>query len=299
MDKIMELAKQLGITNDIHDARKEMNPMGKIVFIVCCVFIGISIYKMCSSANELKFLIYGVFAFVCLGIQYWVYSHPLFKENTSQSENIQHEQHDGELIQPDSQKQEDAESYDKSADAETQYKLGAKYYYRKEYEQAEPLLRKSAEHEIANAQYFLGCIYSIKQDYLEAFKWWYKAAEQKHTEAQCSLGNLYRKGRGVAQDYAEAVRWYSKAADQGHANAQFQLATMYKTGEGVTQDYKEAVELYRKVAEHGFVEALYSLGEMHENGYGVAKDLDEACIWYQKAADKGSRRAQEALDRLR
>ena len=83
-------------------------------------------------------------------------------------------------------------------DADSQYRLGFKYYTGK----------------------------GVKQDYSEAFRWYLKAANQGHFEAQNNLGAQYDKGKGVKQHSAEASRWYHKAAERDGENGKFNVGAM-------------------------------------------------------------------------
>lgn len=185
MDNLDKLEKDLEIISNIKEATRELNSLGTIAFYVCVAIIAITLYRMFSSPDAVGFLIYLLAVFGCLGGLYAVNKLPLFRANVSQVEDVLRElehkrqeveslkeelrQRDEVLRQLEVQRQTKSESPDDSKEGETQYKLGLKYYAAKEYEQAEPLLRKVAEQlELVNAQYLLGCIYNLRQDYPEA-----------------------------------------------------------------------------------------------------------------------------------
>ena len=176
---------------------------------------------------------------------------------------------------------------------------GKEYYDKKQYSEAVPCLRKSAQQGNADAQYLLGKCYfngwGVTEDESQAAAWWRKAAEQGYAEAQCALGICYSNGIGVTQDYTQAVAWYRKAAEQGNADAQYLLGECYYNGWGVTQDYTQAAVWWRKAAEKGYAEAQCSLGMCYHNGEGVTKDYTQAFAWWRKAAEQGNADAQCAL----
>ena len=86
------------------------------------------------------------------------------------------------------------------------------------------LLRRAAEHGIAEGQWMLGQMLAsgsqeVARDEFEAAKWYRMAAEQGNADGQRLLGRCYATGRGVQQDDTQAAAWYQKAAAQGDAQA--------------------------------------------------------------------------------
>ena len=85
------------------------------------------------------------------------------------------------------QKSLQAQMSDGPTDAKALYEQGKSYYDAKDYERAEPFIRKAAEQGLAGAQ--------------------------------CNLEWMYEYGRGVPRNLNEARKWFQKAADQGQEDA--------------------------------------------------------------------------------
>jgi TPR repeat protein len=176
------------------------------------------------------------------------------------------------------------------------FELGEKYYFDKNYTEAEKYYRMSAEQGNADAQNKLGNMYFdgkvVAKDYSEAFKWYQKSAEQGNVDSQYMLGSMYHLGDGVTENLSEAVKWYRKSAEQGDASAQNSLGDMYFEGDGVTQNVSEALKWYRKSAEQGNKYAQYKLGNTYHFGQGGTVNYSEALKWYRKSAEQGNADAQ-------
>ena len=187
--------------------------------------------------------------------------------------------------------------------AESQYRLGCKYYFgegaEQNYNKAIKWFRKAADKGHAEAQNTFGVCYAkgqgVKQDNKKAFEWFKKAAEQDNPRAQLSLGFCYRFGYGVEQDDAKAIELYTKSANQGLAEAQYELGLSYAFGYGVEQDDAKAIELYTKSANQGLAEAQYELGSLIKNRVQVKGGPQRAVEWFRKAAEQGHAKAQDDL----
>ncbi len=135
-------------------------------------------------------------------------------------------------------------------------------------------IRKTAEKGDAETQYKLGGRYYKGDGFPEshelAIEWWTKAAKQGHVKAQFNLGLCYSKGDGVSQNKKKAAEWYAKAAEQGNANAQNNLGVLYEDGEGVPQNYEMAAEWFRKSEALGNEQAKKNLKRLQEEGLIVS-----------------------------
>ena len=100
-------------------------------------------------------------------------------------------------------------------------------------------------------QFRLGAYFYSKKDYQEAVKWFRKVAEQGDAMAQCMLGLCYAEGNGVEKDYQEALKWYRKAAEQGDAMAQCNLGLCYDEGRGVIQNKVKAYAWFALSSKNG------------------------------------------------
>ena len=142
--------------------------------------------------------------------------------------------------------------------------------------------------QFSEVQFRLGAYFYSKKDYQEAVKWYRKAAEQGDAEAQFYLGLCYSNGDGVAKDLKEAAKWWRKAAEQGEAAAQYNLGVCYSNGNGVAKNYQEAVKWYRKAAEQGMAEAQCNLGFCYGEGIGVIQNKVKAYAWYALSSKNGN-----------
>ena len=125
-------------------------------------------------------------------------------------------------------------------------------------------LKSSAEKGDAESQYRLGRKYyngeGVQKDFEETAKWMKKAAEQGHSGAQSVLGGLlYYLGHGVPKDLSQARKWVEKSAKQGNAPAQYVLGMFYFHGEGGPTNLVEAEKWLKKSAEQGYIKAEQGL----------------------------------------
>jgi TPR repeat protein len=159
-----------------------------------------------------------------------------------------------------------------AGDAESQYKLGNKYYSG----------------------------HGVRRDYSKAEFWFRKAAEQGNPDSQFMLGGLYHFGQGVPQDSDQAFAWIMKAANQGHARAEYFISTCYSEGWGVAKDETQGAVWLRKGAEQGDTNSQYMLGWAYKLGNsGVPQDYSEAYFWLDLAASGADKRRdrRDALKR--
>ena len=140
---------------------------------------------------------------------------------------------------------------------DTSYVEAMNLYYSGNYDQAMPLMLRSAKAGNMEALYHLGIIYTSAPP-------------------------------GVIRDYTLAVHWLSQAAARGHHGAEYSLGKAYYNGNGVQKDYTIASEWYLKAANAGMRDAQKSLAAMYRDGIGVAPDPVQAEFWEQKAAASAS-----------
>ncbi|MDD2467412.1 MAG: tetratricopeptide repeat protein [Desulfobulbus sp.] len=141
------------------------------------------------------------------------------------AEQTQFQQNTVTLSPPNLPAQSFADVLDRAekGDAESQFKVGRKYYFGD----------------------------GVVQDIKKAVDWHARAAAQGNASAQYVLGLLYSSGEGVPHDKEKAVELISTAAEQGLAEAQYTLGMMYSTGENVAQDNKKGDEWISKAAAQG------------------------------------------------
>lgn len=141
-------------------------------------------------------------------------------------------------------------------------------------------------------------IYLNNNDYQNAIPLIIKSAEMGWSQAQSHLGYLYSGGEGVELNQNTAVYWWNKAFQQGNISATYFLGGCYYFGAGVEKDLARAVALWIEAAQKEDPNAQYSLGLCYYNGDGVEKDLVEAKYWLTKAAEQGNEDAKNILDSI-
>ncbi|GAB5520187.1 MAG: hypothetical protein RhofKO_24380 [Rhodothermales bacterium] len=161
-------------------------------------------------------------------------------------------------------------------------------------DQAEALLRLSADQDYLPAWFALGETLEAQGDYQEAVRWYERPAKDGDQYAQYRLGYLYEEGLGVKRNWKRAAEWYRRAADQGYVTAYFALGQLYESEER----YADAAQWYQRPAEQGDSFAQHRLGYLYENGFGVTQDLPLAEFYYAKSAEQNYPYAQEALGRM-
>ena len=136
---------------------------------------------------------------------------------------------------------------------------------RREYRKEMKELRSAAVKGDAESQYRLGARYAsdrrvrlgFKRDFPEALKWLSRSAEQGHSEAQYTLGLMHlgapladtpleQLERGVPRDVENARYWFQRAASQGDPFAQRHVAQFFQED----GDYESSLMWYL-LAERG------------------------------------------------
>jgi len=158
---------------------------------------------------------------------------------------------------------EDLKRKAEDGDAETQTKLGKRYYsgigMPRNYNLAKKCFHAAANGGNAEAQYYFGKMYDERkvseQDEnicrQEAHRLYYQAAEKGNACAQLRLGEMYSKGEYVEKDEVKAYIWLALATAQGSEEARIKL------------DELES-EMPEKLNE-AQVEAACKWHEMHKN----------------------------------
>lgn len=185
-----------------------------------------------------------------------------------------------------------------TADAETQYSIGAAYLLgegvEQNYEQAFYWLSKAAKQGQCVAQRCLGAMYAngdgVEEDMLKAFEWYLKAAEQGDAYAQLVVGREYYDGNeetGVAQNIELSKKWLTEAALQGDADAQFCLANLYAY-RIQPPDMKEAMKWAMLSADQGNSYAQELCGLFLTEGKGIAANPALALQYTRQSAEQGN-----------
>ncbi|HTK83716.1 MAG TPA: surface lipoprotein assembly modifier [Patescibacteria group bacterium] len=167
-------------------------------------------------------------------------------------------------------------------DDEASFRIGQAFMDAKRLDEAEPWLKRAAEHNYVAAQMALAQIYfekGKKPDDKIAAGWVLRAASAGNADAQYAMALLYQNGRGVPQDDVQAVSWLEKAAAGRKPEAKFLLGVAYYQGVGVTQDFGKAAAIFHELAEKGDPGAQHNLGVMYKFGQGVKQNNAEAVAW--------------------
>ncbi|MBL6734512.1 MAG: sel1 repeat family protein [Shewanellaceae bacterium] len=121
-----------------------------------------------------------------------------------------------------------------------------------------------------------------------------KSAKLGYAEAQNDLGTLYQVGLMVPKDYKLAMRWYQKAAKKGHVYATMNIGLLYYKGLGRKQNLKKAKQWFLKAAKKGDADAQYNIGVMYQRGESFKQNTKSAYVWFALAAINGSKRGLDA-----
>ena len=155
----------------------------------------------------------------------------------------------------------------------------AEYYYdKKDYENFEKWIKKSAEGGFLPGMYNLAWYYGKTERYAEAEKWYLKYLEKNpdNVDAIKNLGIVY----GKEGKYEEAEKYFKKAGIEG--SGIYNTALVYKT----EKKYDKAEKIYLEAIEKGDIEAYFGLGDM----YDKLKKKKKAEEVYIKGAEKGEYR---------
>jgi len=161
-----------------------------------------------------------------------------------------------------------------------------------DYGQAVELLRKSAEHDDAEARFTLGVMHAlglgVPADGVAALDWYRKAASNAGAEAQYNLAEKLVVGvPGRANDVV-APGWIERLSRLGQETNPLRVGSDYPFGvDGLAEDPAEAVEWYTRSARQAHVMSWYRLGRLHIQGRGVEADRVRAHMWLGLCAELG------------
>ena len=172
-------------------------------------------------------------------------------------------------------------------EAEKIFVQAEKYMKEGNKEKAKEWYEKAASKGDADAMNNLGVLYADEGNREKSKELYEKAASKGYTDAMNNLGVLYDN----EGDKEKAKELYEKAASTGDTDAMNNLGRFYYK-EGNKEKAKEWIE---KAASKGNVEAIYNLGVFYEN----EGNKEKAKEWYEKSAAKGSKKAKEALEKMK
>ena len=182
-----------------------------------------------------------------------------------------------------------------------QYLVGAAYYNKEKYDEAESWWKKSAAKQFPDAIWWMYVLNSnIKEDSITAHKYLEQACLQQYPDALCEMGCNYLDGYMVERNIEKGRTFLQEAASKGNGLAYFNLGYSYATKKyNKKVDWTTAAECYRKGAELNCPEAQYSYGYCLKKGKGVKKDKQAATHWFVTAAKNGDEDAIKEIEKMK
>lgn len=185
-------------------------------------------------------------------------------------------------------------SFYSSQDSKDLNKKAVEFLVQKNYEQAIPLLQKSAELGNAEAQYNLGYCYEfgfgVNKDEKTATSWYQKSADQNYNDGLYAMMMAYSDGKGVQPNYDKAFEYAMKCAKNDDATCMFNVVTAYKQGIGTPIDKQKMLEWAYKIGKLQHPENLtlsgritsarLNLAYMFRDGIDVEKDIYKSYLWF-------------------
>ena len=195
---------------------------------------------------------------------------------------------------------------------EQDYMEGLRLFYLQKYDEAAPLLTRTAEAGDVKAQHFLAMMYEngngIERDFAKAAYWYGRTAESGDREAQLTYAMICALGKGVEADLAAACHWATRSYHQGNekawqtleiiraqASAEAAAATeAFKTAQQAG-DLDEARRQMEIAAECGSTNAQFALFQLLYEGQELDENKTAALLWLRDAANQGHAEARKLL----
>ena len=182
--------------------------------------------------------------------------------------------------------------------ADIQYIVGAAYYVKEDYENAEVWWKKAASQNQLDAILWLYIHYDDnKKDSLTAFQYLRQAADLEQPKALCDIGFYYLNGYIVSKDISKAIDYYERSARLGCTEAYNHLGSIYYWNKYGVENRQRAASYWKQGAEAGNPECQYNYGCVLKKGQGVKKDKHQAIHWFSLAAQNGDEDAKRELGR--
>ena len=181
-----------------------------------------------------------------------------------------------------------------------QYSVGAAFYNKEDYDNAEIWWKKAASQELPEAFWGLYAICEIiKNDSVAGFEYLKQAADLGYPDALCDMGYNYLNGYMVNKDVEKARDYFRKASEKGNSLAFNNLGISYCDKAYINKfDWKTAADYFRKGAEMNCQDAQYNYAICLKKGKGVKKDKHAAIHWFKLAAQNGDEDAANELKRM-
>ncbi|MFP3597867.1 tetratricopeptide repeat protein [Chryseobacterium sp. SIMBA_029] len=120
--------------------------------------------------------------------------------------------------------------------------------------------------------------------YNEAFPILKKSAELGNSEAQYNFGYFLQSGTTGIKDVREAIKWYEKSSDNGFNNGHYAMMMAYGNGEGVEQNSEKAFEYALKCANNDDTTCMRNVINCYLTGNGVKADNSKFKEWIIRLA---------------
>lgn len=182
--------------------------------------------------------------------------------------------------------------------ADIQYIVGAAYYQKEDYENAEVWWKKAVAQKYPDALWSMYCLCDVhKADSVLAFDYLKQAVDAKYPDALNDMGCNYVNGEMVEKNIEKAKELFQEAIDLGCVKAYYNMGNLYSyKGYIKKPNWEVAVGYYRQGAEKNEPLAQYNYGWCLKKGKGVKKDKKAAIYWLKKAAKQGN---EDAISDLR
>lgn len=183
--------------------------------------------------------------------------------------------------------------------ADIQYIVGAAYYVKEDYENAEVWWKKAASQNQMDAILWLYIHYDEdEKDSLTAFQYLRQAVDLEQPNALCEMGYYYLNGFIVSKDISKATEYYERGAKLGYTAAYNHLGSIYFWDKYGVKNRQRAISYWKQGAEAGDPECQYNYGCVLKKGRGVKKDKQQAIHWFTLSAQNGNEDAQEELKKM-
>jgi len=120
--------------------------------------------------------------------------------------------------------------------------------------------------------------------YNEAFPILKKSAELGNGEAQYNFGYFLQNGVAGVKNEKEAVEWYKKSSDNGFNDGHYALMMAYGNGQGIEQNFEKAFEHAMKCANNNDATCMWNVVNCYLTGNGVKADISKFKEWLIKLA---------------
>ncbi|MDP2454133.1 MULTISPECIES: tetratricopeptide repeat protein [unclassified Kaistella] len=120
--------------------------------------------------------------------------------------------------------------------------------------------------------------------YNDAFPILKKSAELGNAEAQYNLGYFLQSGTTGIKNEKEAIDWYKKSSNNGFNNAHYAMMMAYGNGNGIEQNSEKAFEYALKCANNDDETCMWNVINCYLSGNGVKPDNSKFKEWIIRLA---------------